>query len=177
MPVTYEPISTTTLSSGQATVTFSAIPGTYTDLLIVANVYARFTSTSAAALLLRFNGDTSSNYSTTFVEGNGSAAASTRYINQTKMDIGSIMAQNSTSSTVFPPIIIQVMNYANATTNKTVISRSNSEDGTNTTARRVRAYAGLWRKTPEAITSIEFSTDATDFVTGSTFTLYGIKAA
>ena len=177
MPATYENIATTTLSSGQATVTFSSIPSTFTDLILVANVYGRFGSTTTAAFNLRFNGDTASNYSNTLLSGNGSAAVSSRASNQTELQVGTIMAQNSTSSTVFPPMIVQIMNYANTTTNKTVLSRSSNIDGTDNTSRSTRAFVGLWRKTPEAINSIEIRTDALDFVSGSTFTLYGIKAA
>lgn len=174
---TYEPIQTTTLTTGTATVTFSSIPATYTDLIVVANVYGRFSSTSAAALRIRLNGDTSSNYSVTTLLGNGSTAYSGRLSSQTYLELGSIMAQNSTSSSTFPPIIFHIFNYTNTTRFKTILSRTNSEDGTNTTSRRTGTYVGLWRKAPEAINSIEIGTDGTDYVAGSTFTLYGITAA
>jgi len=61
MPATYEPIATTTLGSAAATITFSSIPATYTDLVIV------FAGTATANLnpLMSFNSDSGTNYSTT----------------------------------------------------------------------------------------------------------------
>jgi hypothetical protein len=62
------------------------------------------------------------------------------------------------------------MNYSNATTYKTALART-SEDGV------AAAYVGLWRST-SAITSITIDKGSSDnFASGSTFTLYGIKAA
>lgn len=174
---TYEPISSVTLSANTASViVMSNIPSTYTDLILVANVYAKFTSTSAAGMNLRFNSDNTAVYSSTLMGGDGTNQTSFRITGQTFMEIAAIMAQNVTSITTFPPVIAHIMNYKNTGVFKTVLSRSNSEDGTNTTSRRVRAYAGLWRKT-DAITSITLTTDATEYLTGSTFTLYGITAA
>jgi len=54
MPKTYEPIATTTLGSNQTTITFSSIPSTYTDLVIVSNMG----TTTASYPFIRFNGDT-----------------------------------------------------------------------------------------------------------------------
>jgi hypothetical protein len=63
------------------------------------------------------------------------------------------------------------MNYSNTTTYKTVLLRSN-----NASAITV-ATVGLWRST-SAINTIKIYADgAAVFSVGSTFTLYGIKAA
>jgi hypothetical protein len=69
--------------------------------------------------------------------------------------------------------IMQIMNYSNATTNKTVIARQN----TGGSASGAAAHVGLWRNTA-AITAITIICyNGINFVSGSTFTLYGIKAA
>ena len=63
------------------------------------------------------------------------------------------------------------MNYANTTTNKTVLLRNNN------TAFGTEAQVGLWRST-SAINTIKLYLDRAEYyVVGSTFTLYGIKAA
>jgi hypothetical protein len=67
--------------------------------------------------------------------------------------------------------IIQVMNYSNTTTNKTVLARAGIAGD------RTRAIVNLWRST-SAITSILIiNNGSVNFVAGSTFTLYGIKVA
>ena len=172
---TYTPIQTTTLGSAQASVTFSSL-GSYTDLIIVCNTYTRFGSETASTMWIRFNGDTNTNYSTTVLSGNGTSASSNRVSNSNYAEVAQTMAKTGTTSTVFTPAILQIMNYGNTTTNKTVLSRSGNEDGTNNTSRRVDARVSLWRST-SAITSITIGTDATEYVTGSSFTVYGILAA
>jgi hypothetical protein len=160
MTATYEPISTTTLSAGTASVTFSAIPATYTDLVLVFNG----TAASAQFMELRFNGDTATNYSQTRLTGNGTSASSDRTSTQDVMFVGNLHTDQTTN-------IIQVMNYANATTFKTVLCRSNQAGA------QVSARVGLWRKTPEAITTILVRPGGgANFSIGSVFTLYGIKA-
>ena len=164
MPATYESIATTTLSSTQTSVSFSTISNAYTDLILVAQT--KFTTNSDAFIALRFNSDTASNYSNTYLLGTGSSPSSGRSSNVTSGRIG-----NGSNSSEYAIHIAHIQNYANATTFKTVISRSNS------TAAYVSAYVSVWRKTPEAITDITIVNDSVTFDIGSTFTLYGIKAA
>ena len=165
MPVTYEPIATTTLGSAQATVTFSSIPATYTDLVLVTNLGG---DTTAASLLLRVNGDSGSNYSTTVLYGTGSSALSAGYSNLTSAYAGQI--NTGLPAALSAISIIQIFNYANTTTNKTIISRYN-EAGT-----EVNAMVSLWRST-SAINEVILRTASSSFRTNSTFTLYGIKSA
>jgi len=160
MPSTYTPIATQTLGSSAATVTFSSIPATYTDLIIIINGNVS-NDTNA---YMRFNGDSSSLYSFTELYGNGSSAGSGRDTNNTRVGIGNLYtgAINTT--------IINLQNYANTTTNKTCLTRENSSSNL------VLASVGLYRST-SAISSIVFSLLSTfTFSAGSTFTLYGVKA-
>jgi hypothetical protein len=159
---TYTPIATTTLTGSSNTLTFSSIAGTYTDLVIVA---AASMPTSDDAFLVQFNSDAGSNYSTTYVYGNGTAAVSGRITSSTSTIQG--RAGNATIGTSY----IQFQNYSNSTTYKTVISRGGTANGLPS------AYVGLWRSTA-AITSIKLTSESgNNFSNGSTFTLYGIAAA
>ena len=161
MTATYEKIATTTLGSAQASVTFSSISGAYTDLVLIINGTM---STSENSLGMRFNGDTGTNYSTTALYGTGSSAASLAFTAGVEMYVGrSSSANNSTS-------IIQIQNYSNTTTYKTVLSRGDSPA-------IVMAQVNLWRNTA-AVTTILVKgfNDFANFSSGSTFTLYGIKA-
>jgi hypothetical protein len=167
MPATYNTIATTTLSAGTATVTFSAITSAYTDLVIVMNVAA--TAASSTGFGMYFNSDTGTNYSDTRINGDGTTATSARGATQAR--ILQFSASLPEAASTYSPVITQVFNYSNTTTCKTSLTRSNNS------ANAIQAIAGVWRATPVAITSITFYTFAGTFATGSTFTLYGIKAA
>jgi hypothetical protein len=163
MTATYEKIATTTLSSASATVTFSTISGSYTDLILVSNAIG----TADLNFLLRFNGDSGSNYSSTILKGNGSTASSTRFSNQTSFRGNS---SGYVTTTLQSNTITQIMNYSNTTTYKLILQRFNNASV------GVDAAVGLWRNTA-AITSITILQDTgTTYATGCTFTLYGIKA-
>jgi len=164
MPATYEPIATTTFAGGTASATFSSIPATYTDLVMVSFLRAGSTNSS---YVLRFNSDSGSNYSNTVLYGDGTSPGSNRYSSQTSAYL-TYYGFPTTAST-FGTIITDFQNYSNTTTNKTFIGRSqNSNSGTD-------AVVGLWRSTA-AINSITIYAGDT-FASGSVVTLYGIKAA
>jgi len=159
---TYTPIASTTLGSAQTSVTFSSISG-YTDVVIVASVKA----TSGGNLRMRFNGDSGGNYSSTWFGADSGSTGSGRTSNETYIRVDSY---GYIETTQFNPHIINVMNYANTTTNKTALTRDGSP------ASGIDAMVGLWRNTA-AITSIELYASAGQMATGSTFTIYGIAAA
>ncbi len=157
MPTTYEPIATTTLTSAQATVTFSSISGSYTDLVLVVSG----TVNTGSYFTLRFNSDTGNNYSNTEIYD---LPGSARNTNNPYMYNGSVGTTQTT-------VINHIQNYSNSTTNKTVLTRSNVGGS------EVKVSVGLWRST-SAITSVTCGTGgANTYQSGSTFTLYGIKAA
>ena len=162
---TYTPIATQTLGSTASSVTFSSIPGTYTDLIFVINAM----SSSTAYVNLQVNSDTGSNYSRTGLAGTGASVYSYRDSNQTQWGYA---GQSTLSTTPSNVTIVHLMNYSNTTTYKTFLARvGNAVDGVETTV-------GLWRSTA-AINSVKFNLNNVSytFASGSTFTLYGIKAA
>jgi hypothetical protein len=164
MTATYEKIATTTLGTAAATVTFSSISGSYTDIVLI---IAGTNSASTDDVALQFNGDTSTNYSRTFVEGTGSAVASGRNTSLNAAALGGYVASSANFNS-----IINIMNYSNTTTFKTQVSRGNDPTG------NLYMTVGLWRNTA-AITSIlvKWYSSAGQYGVGTTFTLYGILKA
>ena len=159
---TYTPIATTTLGSGVTSYTFSSIPSTYTDLVLVING----TGGSFTSINMQYNSDTSpsgTNYSSTGLNGSGTAASSYRGTDSPSSGVGGIGATNSTT-------IVQIQNYSNTTTYKTSIWRANSPSD------YVQAGANLWRSTA-AINAVVVAIYSGNFGTGTTLTLYGIAAA
>jgi hypothetical protein len=169
MPNTYDAIATQTLGSSTSTVTFSSIPSTYTDLVLVVSAVEN----SNAPVYLRVNGLTTSIYSNTWMRGDGSTASSSRY-NTAALGGSGLNLDNFSAQPPFPSgfsgqATYNIMNYSNTTTFKTVMLRHGSSNWT-------IANVGLIQTT-SAISSLEIYPFATSWATGSTFSLYGIKAA
>ena len=159
------PISSTVVSS-TGSVTMSSIPSTYQDLVLV--VSARTDSSTLTSALLRFNGDSGSNYSSTMLIGNSVSSASERYSNESFVRIGYAVGSSQLAS-AYATQVVHLLNYANTSTNKTILARDASDtNGSGLT----QLSAGVWRNTA-AISSITY---ATSLVAGSTATLYGIRA-
>lgn len=159
---TYTPIQTYTANGSATSFTFSSIPSTYTDLVLVTNATTTSGSTSLAC---RYNGDSGNNYSFTRMYGIGSGSGNASAAPSVPDNyIGDI---NGTLGTC----VFHIQNYANTTTYKAGLSRF----GNTTTT--VQAWANLWRNTA-AITSINvYATGGQVWTSGSTLTLYGISAA
>ena len=163
MASTYEPIATQTLGGAASSVTFSSIPASWTDLVIIASGLG----SGNTGVGMQFNSDTGTNYSATFLEGNGSSASSERQSSTNYIRVAwNALWDTSTVSN----LVINIQNYSNTTTYKTSINRANNA------GRVTGATVGLWRST-SAITSVKLEAVSANFATGSIFTLYGIKAA
>lgn len=156
MASTYEPIATTTLGSAVSSSTFSSIPSTYTDLILVLNLG----NSTNVGLWVNLNSDTGNNYSGTRLWGDGSAVGTDRQSNY-----GSFIIDVSDGKTT----LVHFQNYSKTTTYKTMLSRFSSTTGA------PGANVGLWRNTA-AINSITVNSSPAMAI-GTTLTLYGIKAA
>lgn len=158
---TYEPIQTTTITSNQSGITFSSIPSTYTDLVLVLSIV---TQTEDASVNLRFNSDTGTNYSHTSLYGYTSVA-STRGSSTAQIRV---LGEYYGTSTTIPTLMkINIFNYTGSTY-KTILSEAAGEkNGTGEVGR----FVGMWRNT-SAITSLTINNSVSS---GTTMTLYGIK--
>lgn len=168
LPSTMTPIATQTLTASAATITFSNIPQGYTDLVIVTSLRGNG-ATTGDDTVITFNGDSGTNYSWTRMYGTGSVTGSSRNATTTLIRMARHAGASSAAGT-FSSDITHILNYSNTTTYKTTISRANDSSLVETTT-------GLWRSTA-AITSFSLGLmTSTTFESGSTVTLYGIKAA
>lgn len=161
---TYTPVANITLSSAASTVTFGAIPQTYTNLVIV--VQNTKTNVSNTNCFMRINNDSSTLYSNTRLETDGSTVASYRRSNDNAYlldGIGSASGQQS----IF---IVHLLNYTSIANNKSILSR------VSTAATEVGLSAGTYRNI-SPITSLTFFPTSGNWGAGSTFNIYGINAS
>lgn len=171
MANTYTIISSNTLSSTATSVTFSSIPATYTDLVLKYSGRGNISGWSAS-IDLTVNGISTSVYSftelfstgTTVFTGRGSAVA---YIRNRA-------GENETTSTanVFSNSEIYIPNYL-STANKQ-ISLSGVVEINDATLGLITSMAALTGQST-AISSITLAPNGSNFITGSSFYLYGIK--
>ena len=173
MAITYQLIASNTLTSSAASVTFSSIPNTFTDLIVKFSVRA---TDASDWMIVKLNNITTNTYSETWLRGTGSAASSARqgstnYYGGNGNDL-LINLSGSTSNT-FTNGEMYIPSYT-VSSNKPVSFFMATEN--NATAADMTALAGLWRNTA-AINQIEFDTAGTSFTAGSSFFLYGLKSS
>ena len=158
---TYTPIATATGTGSSTTFTFSSIPSTYTDLVIVLNG----SLSSGANVRMTLNNDSGNNYSMTVLSGDGTSVASFRDTSQPFFQyLG--FADSGMSM-----VIGNIMNYSNTTTFKTYVQRQNKASA------QTQAAVGLYRST-SAINRLDiFTSNTATWTTATTVTLYGIASA
>lgn len=157
---TYDLISEQVLGSAAASVTFSSIPGTYKDLVL--EIIGQLAPSASGSIAIRYNGDTTTNYSQTYLYGNGTAASSGRSSNVTYAYGGDV------GDTQISTNFIHIMSYANTTTYKTALCRgAKADSGTNATVT-------LWRSTAAITTVLVANSTTNNFLSGSVFRLWGI---
>lgn len=172
MATTYELINSNVLSSSAASITFSSIPATYSDLVL--QVSGRTNNASASdGLTLKINGTTSNYYSNTKLRGNGADATSTQFSNEADFPTApnGTVGDTATSNT-FGTIEIYIPAYL-ASQNKPIGYFGAGENNSSTAF--MGATAALWRQT-SAITELALTpTNGSNWLSGSSFWLYGIK--
>jgi hypothetical protein len=170
----YNLIATTTVGSGgAASIAFSSIPQTFTDLKVVLSARSTAGAAVAYTILMKMNSLTSSIYSSKVLEGSGSAASSFSQSGiDTAVRVGIVNGTGATSS-VFSSTEIYIPNYAGST-NKSISIDTVAETNATTTYANLIAYLV---SSTAAITDLTFTTEATatSFAQYSSASLYGIK--
>jgi hypothetical protein len=163
---TYVPLATYTVTgSADASVDFVSIPATYRDLILV---IGNMTSTAANTLYVRLNGDTGSNYSYVFANGNGSSPSS----NSSSSTAAGLLAgaligiPSGTNTTT----VMQLMDYSATDKHKTSLARYNNSAG------EVAMVAARWANNTAVNSMTVRVAPSGSFNVGSTFSLYGIVA-
>ena len=170
MPVTYNLIASNTLSTTATSISFTSIPNTYTDLVIRASLRGD-NAFAFSNLQLRFNGSSATNYSYTRLLSDGATPTSSRATAQAQLVVQyGVVAATSTSNT-FSNVEIYIPNY-NSSVNK--VANADAVHENNSATAYLSANA-LLRSVTDAITSIDLIVSANNFVSGSSFFLYGIK--
>lgn len=165
MPSTYTPIATTTLTSPAATFTFSSIPSTYTDLIVIVSPQQ---TTGADNLRMQFNGDTGGNYNNLLIRSGTSGQDAISAFSATSIQTDSFSYPPTTN---FGAKVFQIGGYSDTNVQKEVIMRSNSQNGFG----GVEFGGALWNSTA-TINSIRLFCTI-NYSVGTTFSLYGIKGA
>ena len=162
---TYTQINSVTLAAASTSVTFSSIPGTFRDLVIVA--VGRSNTVSNLRLRFRFNNDaTASAYTAVTMRGEGTSPGSSAPTANTSAYVGEVAAI-STEAAIWK---LEIFDYAQTDKHKTALTRLSRGGG------GTEAIANRWANTA-AVTSINlFGNGSEPFAAGATFTLYGIEA-
>jgi len=158
-------IATVTVGAGGASsIDFTSIPGTYTDLMVVASM--RNSANNNPWIQLKINGSTASiTTRILFTDSGGSASSFTN-----TADNFFIYPTSGSTSNTFGIGKAYFPNYSGST-NKSISIESNME--TNATGSYNMMSAGLWSNTA-AITSLSLVALQDSHAQYSTATLYGV---
>jgi hypothetical protein len=174
MANTYVALAKTVLTTTQATITFSSIPATYTDLVLQISARSSYAVNNQDPVYVRFNSDTANNYSQTELYGyQGNTIFSSRAGNIGYVQVYSAQTANNPAD-IFSTIEMYIPNYTSTIT-KTVGITGMTEQSAASGVYVTGIMARQWRGTA-AISTITLTLQTgPNFVSGSSFYLYGIK--
>lgn len=160
MPATYEPIQTLVANGSQSTITFSSIPQTYTDLVLVASGNA----STGTGVIMRFN-----NSSATAYHYYGMYGTSSEYVANAEFNLSGMNITNMyPTAAEVRGSIVNIFNYTSNQSKSILINR-------NEPTSFVQKNVCLWTN-GSAITRIDLVAGS-NYDSGTRFTIYGIKAA
>lgn len=161
---TYTALANITLGSSASSVTFSSIPATYRDLVLVIN--GEFTGNFGTGV--RFNSDSGVNYPQVMMRTIDSTTESST--DTANNFYGSWSASSSANRFT---MVFQALDYSATDKHKTALWRNGYID--NAARTRVEAFAGRWANTA-AVNSVSVNTSTNGFASGFTFNLFGIAS-
>jgi hypothetical protein len=174
----YELIETTVLSGNTASVSFSSIPQTFRHLQIriTARTSTSLSENSARRIATRFNGISSSSYSSHELFGNGNNVFSQAATNQTYLWAGYTIGDTATTG-IFATSVLDILDYTSSSKNKTTRTLAGIHGTINANNNNINLQSGAFLNTA-AITEIQLLAEGAlthGFQSGSRFSLYGIR--
>lgn len=167
MAATYRLIETITVGTGGiASVTFSSIPQTYTDLVLKVSARTDRAAGVSDSVLVKFNNSTTT-YTGRILYGDGSSAAAQSYSSTG----GASAVSNTATASVFSNAEMYIPNYTGSTNKCFLVDNVTENNGT-------QSYTvldvGMW-STTSAITSLVCAGANGNLMQYTTLSLYGIK--
>lgn len=160
--MSYVALATVTLTGPQTVITFSSIPATFKDLVLV---YAGTQTNASGEVYIRYNSDTGSNYTTVQMGGYGSGSGFESDFTTNRI----VPAANvGESTTIISNFVFTVLDYSATNKHKTSLLRMN------TSSRGVNAQANRWANTNAINTITAEAGFAGQLATGTTISLYGV---
>ena len=168
----YDSIQTVTVGSGgQATVSFTSIPATYTHLQVRGIGRNSSTGTAETDTIMRYNSDTATNYTIHYLQGNGATVAAVGAATRSDPRAG-YTVDGSALANSFGVVVADILDYANTAKYKT--TRVLGADDRNGAGIAI-LESSVWMST-SAINRIDLTVSGgTNFAQYSSFALYGIR--
>ncbi len=168
MAVTHKLIQTITVGSGgAASIDFTSIPSTYTDLKLVFSCRTNRAGATVDGMGLKIN-NVATNQTMRILYGDGLSSTGS----QTDTTINTAVPASTTTASVFGSGHFYIPNYAGST-NKSVSAESVNEN--NGTPSYLYLVAGLWSQTTAINQLTLYSINAATILEYSSASLYGIK--
>jgi hypothetical protein len=168
----FESIATISPSTGTKTVTFNSIPQGYKSLQVRYIARTDRAGTDFDFMFMRMNGVTSASYSDNRIEATGTGLGAAASANSQYVLFGSIVPNNNNLANCYAAGIVDVIDYTSTAKNKTISALNGSNF--NSSNGRVQVVSGALYST-SAVTSISFTIFNYNFLSGTSFALYGIK--
>lgn len=175
---TFALIGSTVLSSSQSSVSYSNLNPKYTDLYLIASSRTDYAS-AKDQLLIQMNSDTTAgNYSSGYNMYDGTNASGafygTRTITTSGIKFAGLTGANATSG-LYGVLEVDFINFSSSTAHKTVIAEGGMSDLNATSPNvSVGSFAGNWMSTTACNSVTLKPVNGSNFVSGSTFSLYGV---
>jgi hypothetical protein len=171
MALTYEPIATTTTTTGTNVVQFTGLPTTYTDLRVIFQYPTGFVSGGDWLVTLN-NDNTSTNYYSTVTYAATPAGVAQMFHANRWLYFSNAGGMYLTTVMGWVDIPSYRMN-----TGKPHMVFYGSAQALSTSPSTTQWNYGLANNVSAAVTSVEIRTTGASFNVGATITLFGIKAA
>ena len=172
-----EAIATTYLEVDVASVTFSSL-GSYEHLqLRISAKSARSTSYTNDDIMMRFNGDTGSNYSYHRITGEDTTPDADATSSGSYIKVSSIQSDAGLSGAAnYGGLIVDILDYADDGNKNTTVMGASGLTVAPIGKNRVTFFMGLWNNTDD-VTSIVLTPANGDFIRGSEISLFGLASS